>query len=317
MSTREAVIVSTARTPIGRAYKGAFNATPSPTLAAHAIRAAVERAGRRSGRGRRRDHGRRAPAGRAGDDRPHRGAARRAAGHRRRHVDRPAMRLRPDGDRHRGQAGDRRPDADLRRRRRRIDLDGADAGDAARRRSRADRDAQGRLHADDRHRRGGGEALRHQPRRRWTNMRSSRSSAPPPPRRPARSTTRSSPATRPWRSRTRRPARSRKHQVTIAKDEGNRPETTLEGLSSLQPVMGPDATDHRRQCQPALRRRLGLRRHGGRPRRRARPQAARPLCRHGGGGHRARRDGHRPGLRGAEAARAVRPQRSTISACGS
>lgn len=41
---REAVIVSTARTPIGRAYRGAFNATPSPTLAAHAIRAAVERA---------------------------------------------------------------------------------------------------------------------------------------------------------------------------------------------------------------------------------------------------------------------------------
>jgi acetyl-CoA C-acetyltransferase len=44
MAMREAVIVSTARTPIGRAYKGAFNATPSPTLAAHAIRAAVERA---------------------------------------------------------------------------------------------------------------------------------------------------------------------------------------------------------------------------------------------------------------------------------
>jgi acetyl-CoA C-acetyltransferase len=43
--TREAVIVSTARTAIGRAYKGAFNATPSPTLAAHAIRAAVARAG--------------------------------------------------------------------------------------------------------------------------------------------------------------------------------------------------------------------------------------------------------------------------------
>ncbi|ACO45178.1 acetyl-CoA C-acyltransferase [Deinococcus deserti] len=42
---REAVIVSTARTPIGKAYRGAFNATPSPTLAAHAIRAAVERAG--------------------------------------------------------------------------------------------------------------------------------------------------------------------------------------------------------------------------------------------------------------------------------
>jgi len=41
---RDAVIVSTARTPIGRAYRGAFNATPAPTLAAHAIRAAVLRA---------------------------------------------------------------------------------------------------------------------------------------------------------------------------------------------------------------------------------------------------------------------------------
>lgn len=42
---REAVIVSTARTPIGRAYRGAFNATPSPTLAAFPIREAVVRAG--------------------------------------------------------------------------------------------------------------------------------------------------------------------------------------------------------------------------------------------------------------------------------
>ncbi len=41
---RDAVIVSTARTPIGKAYRGAFNATPSPTLAAHPIRAAIERA---------------------------------------------------------------------------------------------------------------------------------------------------------------------------------------------------------------------------------------------------------------------------------
>jgi acetyl-CoA C-acetyltransferase len=42
---RSAVIVSTARTPIGRAYRGAFNNTPSPTLSAMSIRAAVERAG--------------------------------------------------------------------------------------------------------------------------------------------------------------------------------------------------------------------------------------------------------------------------------
>ena len=41
---REAVIVSTARTPIGKAYRGAFNATPSPTLAGHAISHAVSRA---------------------------------------------------------------------------------------------------------------------------------------------------------------------------------------------------------------------------------------------------------------------------------
>ena len=45
MASRDAVIVSTARTPIGRAYRGAFNATLPPTLASHAIRAAVERAG--------------------------------------------------------------------------------------------------------------------------------------------------------------------------------------------------------------------------------------------------------------------------------
>ena len=42
---REAVLVSTARTPIGRAYRGAFNNTPSPTLAGHCIDHAVKRAG--------------------------------------------------------------------------------------------------------------------------------------------------------------------------------------------------------------------------------------------------------------------------------
>jgi acetyl-CoA C-acetyltransferase len=43
--TRQAVIVAAARTPIGRAYRGAFNDLKAPTLAAHAIRAAVERSG--------------------------------------------------------------------------------------------------------------------------------------------------------------------------------------------------------------------------------------------------------------------------------
>jgi len=41
---RDAVIVSTARTPIGKASRGAFNNLPPTGLAAHAIRAAVERA---------------------------------------------------------------------------------------------------------------------------------------------------------------------------------------------------------------------------------------------------------------------------------
>ena len=41
----EAVIVSTARTPIGKAYKGAFNNTHGATLAGHAVKKAVEKTG--------------------------------------------------------------------------------------------------------------------------------------------------------------------------------------------------------------------------------------------------------------------------------
>ena len=42
---RDAVIVSTARTPIGKAYRGAFNDTQAQALAGHAITHAVQRAG--------------------------------------------------------------------------------------------------------------------------------------------------------------------------------------------------------------------------------------------------------------------------------
>ncbi|MCP5018359.1 MAG: acetyl-CoA C-acyltransferase [Ketobacter sp.] len=42
---KEAVIVSTARTPIGRAYRGSLNNIKSPTMMGHAIRHAVERSG--------------------------------------------------------------------------------------------------------------------------------------------------------------------------------------------------------------------------------------------------------------------------------
>src|ERR1700727_3018202 len=41
---REAVIVSTARTPIGKAYRGAFNDTQAQTLGGHAIAPALKRA---------------------------------------------------------------------------------------------------------------------------------------------------------------------------------------------------------------------------------------------------------------------------------
>ena len=101
---RSAVIVSTARTPIGRAYRGAFNDTQSQALGGHVIAEAVKRAGVAPGRDRRRDHGRRAAAGRAGLQ--HRASvrvARRVAGHRRGHVGGPSVRLRHDGDRHGGE----------------------------------------------------------------------------------------------------------------------------------------------------------------------------------------------------------------------
>ena len=41
----DAVIVSTARTPIGKAYRGAFNLTHGATIAGHVIEHAVQRAG--------------------------------------------------------------------------------------------------------------------------------------------------------------------------------------------------------------------------------------------------------------------------------
>jgi acetyl-CoA C-acetyltransferase len=42
---REAAIVSTARTGIGKAYRGAFNDTEAPVLSAHVVNAALDRAG--------------------------------------------------------------------------------------------------------------------------------------------------------------------------------------------------------------------------------------------------------------------------------
>ena len=150
---REAVIVSTARTPIGKAYRGAFNDTQAQTLGGHAIESARQARLGRSRRGRRRGDGRGAPAGLGGRQcRPPGAAARRLARQCRRHVGRPAMRLGPDGDRHRGQGDHRRRHERHHRRRARIHLPRPErqdeplssAGPLARRASRR------RVHDDDR-----------------------------------------------------------------------------------------------------------------------------------------------------------------------
>ncbi|MXP47705.1 acetyl-CoA C-acyltransferase [Altererythrobacter luteolus] len=46
---RDAVIVSTARTGMGKAYKGAFNSTPGATLGSYSLKPAIERAGIEAG----------------------------------------------------------------------------------------------------------------------------------------------------------------------------------------------------------------------------------------------------------------------------
>ena len=93
---RDAVIVSTARTPIGRAFRGAFNATPAPTLAAHALRAAVERAERRAGRNRRLHPRLRTASRLSAHDRPNGGVACGPACRSPGHDDGPPMLFGPD-----------------------------------------------------------------------------------------------------------------------------------------------------------------------------------------------------------------------------
>ena len=67
--TTEAVIVSTARTGVGKAYRGALNNTEGPTLAGHVMAEAVKRAGIDARRGRGRGDGLRHAAGHHGDER--------------------------------------------------------------------------------------------------------------------------------------------------------------------------------------------------------------------------------------------------------
>ena len=127
-----AVIVSTARTPLAKSWKGAFNMTHGATLGGHAVKAAVERAGIEPARGRRRDHGLRDARGRHRQQ--HRApdrAARRPADHDQRHDRQPLLLERPADDRDGGAARHRRRERHRRRRRRRVDLVRAERGQQA------------------------------------------------------------------------------------------------------------------------------------------------------------------------------------------
>jgi hypothetical protein len=149
MTTREAVIVSTARTPIGRAYRGAFNALPSPTLASHAIKAAVERAGIDPAEvedviiGAALQQGVQATIGRTAALRA--GLPTSVAGM---SIDRQCA-SGPDGHRHPRQAGHRRPHGRVRRRRGRMHLALVQTPRCGSARPEL-LHAQRRLHADDR-----------------------------------------------------------------------------------------------------------------------------------------------------------------------
>ena len=226
--TTEAVIVSTARTPIGKAYRGAFNDTDAPSMAGHAIAAAVERAGIEPGEVDDVVMGCAMQQGSTGQNIGRTaGSGRRPAFLRGGHEHRPAMRFRHDGDRHRRQADCQRRHADRGRRRRRIDQ------------PRAERTSQRlpgpgpasplpfgtRIHVHAGNRRSRFEALRLSAANNRTNSPCKASSAPPPPSRRAGSTTKSCRCRPPCCTRTRKPSSraSMRSRWTRTKATGPRP----------------------------------------------------------------------------------------------
>ena len=105
--TTEAVIVSTARTGVGKAYRGALNNTEGPTLAGHVMAEAVKRAGIAPGEVEDVVMGCAMQQGTMVMNVARKGAIRAGlAGDGRRHHHRPPMRLRPAGDRGRRALGD-------------------------------------------------------------------------------------------------------------------------------------------------------------------------------------------------------------------
>ena len=193
---REAVIVSTARTPIGKAYRGAFNDTQAQTLGGHAIANALKRASVDPGEVDDVVMGAALQQGSQGGNVARQcAAARRPSDQRRRHVGRPAMRLGPHGDRHRREGDHRRRHERRHRRRARIDLARPERQDEplSRSGSLARRASRRPLHERcSRRPRSSRSATRSRASAR-TNTRCSRSREPRRPRPPAASTPRSRP----------------------------------------------------------------------------------------------------------------------------
>ena len=304
---REAVIVSTARTPIGKAYRGAFNNLEAPTLAAHRHPRGGEARQDRPGRGRRRASWAR-PCSRA------RGVQRRA-----RNARSPrACRSRPAG-----MTVDRQCSsglmaiataakqvitdgvADRRRRRPRVDQPGAER--APQRFRAADptvlKAKPQLLHADARHRGDRRQALQHRARGAGRIL----AREPAAHRRPGRTSGKFDDEIVPVTAK----------KAIIDKDTGSRhvrggdarartratvPTRRSKGSRKLKPVRegGSITAGNASQLSDGASR---VRAHGREARRADGPRAARHLPRHGGGRLRARRDGHRSGLRGAEAPR--------------
>ncbi len=249
---RDAVIVSTARTGIGKAYRGAFNATPSPTLAAHPIRAAIERAGVDPGEV---DDVIMGAALQQGVQTHHRPAPPRCAPGCRStvagHVDRPPVRVGPDGDRDRRQAGHRRPHGRRRRRRRRKHQPGPDRRDAPRPRPRAAGHAQRRLHADDRHRRRSSASATASAASAATNMRCARSSAPPRRSAAGRFDDEIIPVTAKMAVKDKETGEVSMHEVTLDQGRGQPRRKRRSKASPSSSRCAGRKNHHRRQRQPA------------------------------------------------------------------
>ena len=104
-------------------------------------------------------------------------------------------------------------------------------------------------------------------------------------------------------------------EVTIAADEGIRADTTLEGVAKIKPALpgGVIAAGNASQFSDGASACVVMDAEVAVAQG---PAAARHLSRLRGGRLRARRDGHRPGVRGAQAAGAHRQEDRRTSTCG-